>query len=212
MATRTLLHCTILLVFCVSLGYSAEPQPTLESPVEMRRRRAAIYEELDRNVGAVKQYFEILDQTPEDETDTRRFVDHQIQQFDDRSGVLHDELNAIERFEFLEDRKQELLEQVAQLEDDAKQLRASGHSVPAGLRQAKAKWIKRTLQDGSWRILADDEWSCETKTPDLISVLQLNAEVETLKLETAALRQEVGELRAALKKLEGMLQQPNSKQ
>lgn len=182
-------------------------QPTLVSQLEVRNRRTAINQELDRNIEAVRQCFELLDATPASDKATRNFMDAQIQQYEDRSSVLHDELEQIDRHEFLVERKANLLEKAAQLEKEAKQLVKVGQAAAAQQRNGQAAAIRKSLEDGSWKVLAHDEWSAEaTLTPDLVSVLQLNAEVETLKMETKKLRAEVQDLRDVIQRMEAKLQ------
>ena len=191
----------LLLSFCSVTA--ADPQPTLPSAADLQERRQAIYAELDQNVETVKQCFEILDDTPTTDLKARQFLDAQIQQFDDRSSALHEELEEIERHEFLAQHRSDLVKKLARLQSEAKQLRQSGHLLPAKLRQAQAVAIQRTLDDGTWKILADPN-RCESKEPgtDLASILQLNLELKSLKLETKQLRQELQELRATVKRLE----------
>ena len=179
--------------------------PTLPTRNELQSRRTEIYAELDRNVEAVKSCFDLLDVLPEDESDTRELLDQQIQQFDDRSNVLHDELNEIDRFEYLAEKKRSLEEEATTLEEEASQLQRTGHPVPAGLRQAKAQAIRRSLEDGSWKLLADEEWKCTPEVEDLVSVLQLDAEVDKLKSETQQLRHQLSALTARIEELERQL-------
>ena len=92
--------------------------------------------------------------------------------------------------------------EMQRLQTEAQQLKSQGHIVQAELRKAKAAAMQKKLDDGTWRMLAADEWSCDSTGMDLVSVLQLNAEVESLKLETNALRAEVKQLREVIQQLE----------
>jgi prefoldin subunit 5 len=195
----------LFVLLCLANLTAAEPEPTLPTTAELRLRRETIYAELDRNVEEVKRCFELLDTTKGEDLEARQFLDSQIQQFDDRSNALHDELEEIERFEFLANRRRELVDQVMRLQNEAEQLQKKGHQVPARLRMAKAKSIQQTLDDGTWKILANDHWCRDDEPSDVISVLQLNIEVESLKQETTQLRQEVNSLRQTVQRLEELI-------
>ena len=67
--------------------------PTSVSNDDVAARRQAIQRELDANHNAVKDLYAALDATPEDDTESRSFLDDQIQQFDERNNVLFEELD-----------------------------------------------------------------------------------------------------------------------
>ena len=200
-------HHAFVLIMLTSGEVNAAGEPTLPTPGDLHKRRNAIYAELDKNVEAVKQCFVALDSIPEDEDETRQLIDRQIQQLDDRSTVLHDELEQIEKFEKLTKRQRELSEQVIRLRDEAQQLQKHGHHAPAQLRLAKANSIQRTLEDGTWKILASDHLRGEAKDSEFVSVLQLKLELESLKGKTEKLQKELATLRATVKQLENRLGQ-----
>lgn len=209
-ADRSLPWRVVAMLFMVTLPLAAENQPTpasptLPSPAELKTRKDAIYKELDANVEAVRTCFEALDATDQNDEELRKFMDEQIERFDDRTNVLHQELAQIERWEFLTEHEQTLREQVDKLQTEARQLRARGHDAPAKLREAKAQSIQKTLDDGSWILLADDTRKPFESQADLVSVLQLNIEVENLKKETAKLRRELETLRGTVERLERLL-------
>ena len=206
-----LLWACVLAICLTGHSIADPPEPTLPSPQDLRSRREEIYAELDDNVEAVKQCFEILDATPEEDEETRQLVDQQIQRFDDRTSVLHDELAEIDRFQALAKHQRELVDEVARLRSEAEQLLKHGHHAPAQLRFAKAKSIQRTLDDGTWKILVNDRLVQETDQPGLVSVLQLDIEIQNLKQEAAQLRDEVKSLKESVRRLEAWLTKGKAK-
>ena len=72
--------------------------------------------------------------------------------------------------------------------------------MPAALREAKAKSLRKALSDGTWKLLLDQEWNCHDE-PVKQHGLELLVEVQKLKAETSALRREVKLLRELVSKL-----------
>jgi hypothetical protein len=178
-----------------------QPQPTPISKADLGARRDAIHRELDGNHDAVKDLYEMLDTTPESASDQRAFLESQIQQYDERSNVLFEELDSIDSHEYQTKRKADLEREVGRMETEAEQLRKSSHILAAVAREAKAKSLRKALEDGSWKLLVEDEWSCDVKQPGLASTIQLTVEVEKLKLEAKSLRTEVRQLRQLVEQL-----------
>ncbi len=185
----------------------AEPTPEISSAADRETRRREIHRELERNIETIRELFELVDQIPDGDEEAQELYELQIQQFDDRSEVLHVELEEIEKFEFLANREVELYQEASRLEHEAKQLRAAKRMVPAAIRESKAKSIRRMLGDGTWKLTEQDDWNDGQET-SLATVLQLNSEIEKLKLETTDLREQVNRLQETVERLETMLK-PN---
>lgn len=192
----------LLLLFLAVPAAVAEPIPELPTAADRESRRKAIHRELEDNIDTIRELFELIDQIPEGEEETQELYDLQIQQFDDRSEVLHMELEEIERFEFFAKREVELNQEATRLDHEAQQLRAAKRVVPAAIREGKAQSIRKMLEDGTWKLTVEDEWSCDATDTDLATVLQLNAEIEELKIETTDLREQVKLLQETVKRLE----------
>jgi len=185
-------------------------QPIAASHDDIDVRRDSIHRELDANQNTVKDLYGLLDATPEDNSGALRFLEVQIRQFDDRSSVLFEELDVIDRHEFQQDRRHDLKLQSQRLDEEAKQFRTIGYIVLAALREAKAKSIRKSLDDGTWKLLVGEEWTCnddpaERHAPELL------IEMQKLKSETAALRQEVKLLRELVAKITNQPAQMNQK-
>lgn len=163
-----------------------------------KQRRETIQAELDQNQDAVKELYATLDVTHADEKDCRNFLESMIQRYDDRSNVLFEELDAMDKAEFKEQRKQSLYLQIKRLEEEARQLDATNHPAPAKTRRTKAKSLRKALADGSWEILIDSEWSKAGDADDIFARVQLVVELEKLKAEATELRKEVTRLQSVV--------------
>lgn len=197
----------VLTVTCVVVSQDLVT-PTPVSNRDASARRKTIQRELDANHDAVKDLYALLDVTPEEDKESRSFLDGQIQQFDERSNVLFEELDAIDKHVYQQQREKDLHVQVTRLESEAKQLRSTNHPLPAAAREAKAQSLRTALKDGSWKILIEGEWSCEPPDTNVASTVQLLVEVEKLKTEMAALREEVRRLQQLLNSLTNMPTMP----
>jgi len=203
---KSVVHLVLFLILSLAVRTTcAEPVPEISSTADRESRRKEIHRELERNIDTIRELFELIDQIPEGEEETHEFYDSQIQQFDDRSEVLHEELDEIEKFEFLANREIELDQEATRLEHEAKQLRDANRLVPAAMREGRAKSIRGMLADGTWRLTEEDEWTGDTPGGDLATVLQMNSEIEKLKQETTILQQQVKQLRETVERLEAKL-------
>lgn len=178
------------------------PQPAPVTPRHLQReiRRDAIHRELDGNHDAVKHLYGMLDATPKEEASERAFLESEIHQFDQRNALLFEELEELDKRDFEATRRTELAIQASRLEDEAVQLRKSKLLLPAAIREAKARSIRRSLMDGGWNQLVADEWECDPNEPDLATTIQLAVEVQKLKKEAAAMRKEISRLSSLVEK------------
>ena len=194
--------CALSFAAKVAFGWTPpQPIPLLPVQAEPIDRRDAIHRELDGNHEAVKHLYDLLDGTPKEEVAERSFIEGQIRQFDQRSGILFKELDVLDKLDFQATRKEELELQASRLEDEASQLRKSKLVLPAAVREAAAKSLRKALADGSWKQLVADEWSCDTKDTNLATTIQLAVEVEKLKTEAVAMRRELKQLRTLVEKI-----------
>ena len=193
--SQLVLPCILLACSLLAANEPSSQEPDAAKPHD---RREAIQTELDQNQEAVKDLYSMLDATLEDEKDCRSFLESMIQRYDDRSNVLFEELDAIDKAEFKQQRKQSLILQIERLEKEAKQLEATNHPDPAMHRRTKAKSLRKALADGAWEILVDSEWSKAGDSDDIFAKVQLVVELERLKAETTELRKEVIRLQSVV--------------
>ena len=166
------------------------------------RDRRAIQDELDANHESVKDLYAVLDLAAPEEKGLRRFLQGMIQQNDDRNDVLFGELDAIDREELFDSRRAELIEQARTLEDEAKQLRASKHPLPAAAREAKARSIRKSLEDGTWKVKVAEAWTISPEAIELAPQIKLVADVADLQEQNRKLRAQVDALEGRLETLQ----------
>lgn len=186
-----------------TFGQRPANEPVMPSPDEIHRRRLQIRGELNDNQTSVEQLYELLDETSDDDDSQRNVLESEIQQYDDRSDVLFEELDSIDRHGAELRRRAELQRQAERLDNEASQLRHAKYLLPAKAREAKANSLRRSLANGTWKLL-DDNWLCDNGTqPNLATKIALTSQVEKLKDEAALLQAEVERLRKLVEELTG---------
>jgi hypothetical protein len=194
----------ICLSFCVAIGArGSELLPA--RPAQGREaddaRRQLIEKELDQNQATVKQLYAYLDQVPEADAESRRELESQVEQYDDRNAVLYDELEELDRRRYLRGRRRDMELQIQRLTEEAAQLRRAGRPLAAAAREAKARELRKRIDDGTWQLDVADEWSCEVEPQAAQELVKLRREFELLQQESRLVQQEVKRLRAIVEQL-----------
>lgn len=205
MQTPERFHRTVLLflAFTITPVYAIDHERIVprDADAEMESHQRALQEELASNHDAVKDLYQLLDATPQDDLATRQFIQGEMQRFDERNDVLFDKLDAIDVQRYQQQRRSELHLRVGRLEAEAVQLRKTKRFLPAVMREAKARDLRKALEDGSWKDLIRGKRPSLEKQPSFTSTAELVAGVQSVETETIRLRHEVRQLRELVEQL-----------
>jgi hypothetical protein len=180
-----------------------EADTRAEARAEAREanRRDAIEKELDHNQATVQQLYAYLDDLAANDSESRTLLESQIEQYDDRSSILFDELEALDRARYINERKRDYKLRVQRLTDEAGQLRRAGRPLAAAAREAQAREIQKSLEDGTWKLDAADEWGCDADDAPQAELGKLRRDIALLRKESEILQQEVQRLSALVQQL-----------
>ncbi len=186
----------------LAIAQPLPPTPRAVDPGPFAARRERIDSQLENNSKSAEQLFRLLDSIAQEDVESSRALEQHLDVIDHHNDVLYEELETLDRQQYINDRRADWLLQIQNLGSHADQMRRQNRHLEAAGLDAKAIQLQRALDDGSWLRRAEQEWNCDVKEENSAQeVKSLRNEIAALRKETSVLRQEVADLREVVRQL-----------